>query len=69
MEKRSAEVLDSKIDKRYWHCPLWYYLQWAGYEGTANEFTWVAADELHADELVPAFHAHYSHKPDSLESL
>ena len=68
-EYNVAEVLDSKIDKRYRRCPLQYYIRWAGYEGTDDEFAWVAADELHADELVPAFHARYPHKPGPLESL
>ena len=68
-EYNVAEVLDSKIDKRYRRCPLRYYIRWAGYEGTDDEFAWVAADELHADELVPAFHARYPHKPGPLESL
>ena len=68
-EYNVAEVLDSKIDRRYKRCPLRYYIRWAGYEGTDDEFSWVAADELHADELVPAFHARYPNKPGPLESL
>ncbi|KAF8831748.1 hypothetical protein HHX47_DHR1001045 [Lentinula edodes] len=62
-EYNVAEILDSKLDRRYKRCPLRYYIRWAGYEGTDDEFSWVAADELHADELVPAFHARYPHKP------
>ena len=67
-EYNVAEVLDSKINRRYKWCPLRYYIRWAGYEGTDDEFSWVAADELHADELVPAFHARYPNKPGPLES-
>jgi len=61
-----AEVLDSKLDRRYKRCPLRYFVRWAGYEGTDEEFLWVAADELHADELVPAFHLRYPNKPGPL---
>ena len=59
-----AEVLDSKIDRRYRRCPLRYYVRWYGYEGTDDEFAWIAADELQADELVEAFHRRYPGKPN-----
>lgn len=62
-EYNVAEILDSKTDWRYKHCPLRYYVRWAGYEGTDDEFPWVAADGFHTDESVHAFHMHYSHKP------
>ena len=62
-----AEVLDSMIDKRYKHSsPLRYLVRWAGYEGTPLEFTWEPANNIHADELIPAFHARYPNKPGPL---
>ena len=57
-ENNVAKILDSKLDRRYKCCLLHYYIRWAGYKGTDDEFSWVAADEL-----VPAFHAHYPQKP------
>jgi len=58
-----AQVLDSKLD--CWHkSPLLYYVQWTGYEGTNDEFSWLGADELnHASELVQEFHEQYPQKP------
>jgi len=33
--------------------PLMYYIQWAGYEGTADEYSWLNMSELdNAAELV-----------------
>jgi hypothetical protein len=61
-----AEILDSKLDRRFKRCPLRYFVRWSGYEGTDEEFSWVAADDVHADELLPAFHKHYPHKPGPL---
>ena len=57
-----SEVLDSKIDRQFRRCPLRYFVRWAGYEGTDEEYSWIAADDLHADELVPAFHLRYLSK-------
>ncbi|GAW05911.1 reverse transcriptase-R -integrase [Lentinula edodes] len=42
-EYNIAEILDSKLDRRYKRCPLRYYIRWAGFEGTDDEFSWVAA--------------------------
>src|SRR5579875_774520 len=61
-----AEILDSKLDRRYRRCPLRYYIRWRGYEGTDEEFSWIAADELHADELIPEYHRRYPNKPGPL---
>ena len=63
-----VEILNSKLDCRYKCCPLWYFIWWCGYEGTDEEFSWIAADEIHADELVPTFHQRYPHKPGPLET-
>ena len=68
-EYEIAEILDSKIDGRRKICPLLYYVRWRGYEGTEEERTWLLATEVHADELIPAFHARYPDKPGPLESL
>lgn len=59
-----AEILDSKLDRCYWWCPLHYYVRWYGYEGTDDKFAWVATDELQADEMVEAFHHRYPAKPN-----
>ncbi|EEB89354.1 hypothetical protein MPER_12556 [Moniliophthora perniciosa FA553] len=66
-----TEVLDSKLDKRFRRCPLRYFVQWSGYEGTDEEFSWVAADELNAPEAIEDFHSKPSNrtKPGPLSSL
>ena len=64
-----AEVLDSKLDRRYRRCPLRYYIRWQGYEGTDEEFAWVSANEIHAEELLSEFHKRYPDKPGPLEDL
>jgi len=49
------QVLDSKLD--CWQkSPLLYYVQWTGYEGTADKLD-------HTDELVQEFHKQYLKKP------
>ncbi|EEB91957.1 hypothetical protein MPER_09607 [Moniliophthora perniciosa FA553] len=45
------------MDKQFCRCPLRYYIQWSGYEGTDEEFSWVAADELNAPEAIEDFHS------------
>ena len=63
IEYEIAQVLDSKLDHRR-KSPLLYYVQWAGYEGTDDEFSWLGANELnHALELVQEFHEQYPQKP------
>ena len=64
-----AQILDSKLDRRRRKCPLLYYVQWLGYEGTDEEFSWVLADELTADKYISDFHAKYPDKPGPLSSL
>lgn len=55
-EYEVTEVLDLKVDRRCKACLLLYYIRWKGYEGTPDKFSWVLATELHANDLVPAFH-------------
>jgi hypothetical protein len=59
-----AEILNSKYDYRYQKCHLRYFVRWAGYEGTANEFEWVSASDYDPNEdIVVAFHAQNPTKP------
>ena len=60
-----AEILNSKIGRCYHRCPLRYYVRWYGYEGTDDEFAWVAADDVQAEELIEGFHRHYPTKPNA----
>ena len=63
IEYEISEILDSKLDRRK-KIQLQYYVQWAGYEGTAEEFSWVDASDLeNASELVHDFHESYPNKP------
>ena len=57
-----SEILDAKLDRRY-RTPLRYYVRWSGYEGTDEEFSWVGADDIAADELVTDFHDCHPKKP------
>jgi len=63
LEYEIAWVLDAKLDRRRKN-PLLYYVQWAGYEGTADEYSWLGSEELnHTSELVKEFHEQYPDKP------
>jgi len=56
LEFEVAEVLDSKLNKRRSY-PLLYYVQWSGYEGTTEEYSWLTTSDLtNAPELVADFH-------------
>ena len=55
-------VLDSKFDRRY-RTRLRYYVEWSGYEGTDEQYSWVGADDISADELVAEFHQRHLNKP------
>ena len=63
LEYEIAEVLDSKIDKR-WSCKLLYLVCWLGYENTNEEFSWLPATELeNAKDLISDYHSAYPGKP------
>jgi len=70
LEYEVAEILDSKIDRRYRACPLRYLVRWAGYEGTSQETEWInAVDLTHSLDVASDFHTRYPDKPGSLEQL
>ncbi|KAG8819677.1 hypothetical protein FRC17_010364 [Serendipita sp. 399] len=59
-----SEILDSKWDRRFKPQRLLYNVRWKGYEGTAEEFGWTAADDFEDDDsLVLDFHRAYPRKP------
>ena len=63
LEYEISEILDSKIDKRR-RCKLLYLVQWAGYEGTDKETSWLPVSKLgHASEYISDFHHAYPDKP------
>ena len=63
-------ILNSKIDQQRCQCPLLYPVQWAGYEGTDEETSWLIATELrHATELVTNYHKAYPNKPGLIGNL
>ena len=57
-------IVDSKLDRRY-RQPLRYYVEWLGYEGTSEQFSWVGVDDIgpSAPEIVAEFHRRYPSKP------
>ncbi|HEV7736493.1 MAG TPA: reverse transcriptase domain-containing protein [Chlamydiales bacterium] len=63
LEYEVEEILDSKIDRRR-RIQLQYFVQWAGYQGRPDEFSWLDASDLeNSDELVAEFHMKYPDKP------
>ena len=68
LEYEISQILDSKVDCRH-ACKLLYLIQWLGYEGTKEEFEWLPASELTADELISDFHTAYPDKPGPLSKL
>jgi hypothetical protein len=63
LEFEVEQILDSKLDRRR-RVQLQYYVQWLGYKGHSDEFSWVDASDLeHANELVDAYHKKYPQKP------
>ena len=69
LEFEVAQILDSKLDWQR-RDPLLYLVQWSGYEGTPDEYSWTPATDLeHAAELVSEFHSLYLGKPGPLTRL
>ena len=63
LEFEVAHILDSKLDRRR-RDPLLYLVQWSGYEGTLDEYSWMPASDLeNAAKLVSEFHSLYPGKP------
>jgi len=63
LEFEVAQILDSKFDQRR-RDPLLYLVQWSGYEGTPDKYSWTPASDLeNAAELVSEFHSIYLGKP------
>ena len=66
IEFKIAQILNSKLDWRRTHLLL-YYMQWAGYKGTADKHSWLSALELgNATKLVHEFHTRHPDKPGPL---
>lgn len=66
IEHEVSKVVDSKLDKRHHPPTVLYRVQWLGYEGTPDEYTWVKADNLvNSLELVQEFHKKHPDKPQS----
>jgi len=72
LEFEVAQILDLKFDHRRKE-PLLYLVQWSGYEGTLDEYSWTpAADLENAANLVSDYHSLYlkrlgpSHNSDYL---
>jgi len=64
IEYKIVQILNLKINYRR-RPLLMYYVQWAGYEGTADEYSWLNVWELNnAMELVQDFHVQHPNKPD-----
>ena len=69
LEYEINEILDSKLDRRFRPSKaLRYLVKWAGYEGTTEEMSWVAAKDLeNAPDLVQLFHTRWPQKPGPRE--
>ena len=62
-EYEIVEILDFKVD-RHWKYKLLYLFQWARYEGTDEETSWILATKLgNAQKLIADVHSTYSNKP------
>lgn len=57
-------ILDSKVDRRC-RVKLRYYVEWLGYEGTDEQYSWIGADDIHefAPDYVAEYHRRYPDKP------
>ena len=69
LEFEVAQILDSKWDKQKRDLLL-YYVYWASYEGTVEEFSWFNISDLqNAKELVTDFHILNPTKPGPKNAL
>ena len=69
LEYEIEEIVDSRLDRRR-KCPLLYNVKWAGYEGTAQQYDWIPANELvNASEAIFNFHSRYPDKPGPLDKI
>jgi len=69
LEFEVAQILDSKLDRRR-RDPLLYLVQWSGYKGTPDKYSWTPATNLeNTTELVSEFHSLYPGKPGPLTRL
>jgi len=69
LEFEVAQILDSKLNRRR-RDPLLYLIQWPGYEGTPDEYSWTPATDLeNTAELVSEFHSLYPEKLGPLTRL
>jgi hypothetical protein len=55
-------VVDSKFDRRF-RIQLRYRVEWMGYEDTPEQYSWVGADDVLAQELIDNFHRRFPNKP------
>jgi len=63
LEFEVAQILDSKWDRQRMN-PLLYYICWARYEGTSEEYSWLSSTDLgNASELIQEFHMLNPTKP------
>ena len=68
LEYEISQIDNSKLDL-YTHSKLKYRVKWMGYEGTAEEYSWLDATDLNAPELIFSFHKQNSDKFGPLEKV
>jgi len=63
LEFEVAQILDSKFD-RHRKEPLLYFVQWSGYKGTPDKYSWTPATDLeNAADLMSDYHSLYPKRP------
>jgi len=63
LKLKMAQILDSKLNWRR-RDPLLYLVQWSGYKGTLDKYSWTPASNLeNVAKLVSEFHSLYPGKP------
>jgi len=66
IEFEVAAILDSRVDQWRKGSGILYLVQWAGFEGTAEEFSWEPLENVsNASTMVHEFHRLYPGKPHS----